>query len=348
MLELKDIWKSYEGDPLLQGVSFQVAQGEIVCLLGTSGSGKSTLLRVVAGLEQAEKGQIFWQGKDIVSVPPHLRGFGLMFQDYALFPHRNVFDNVAFGLRMQGLPRSEIDQRVQKELERVNLLSFAWRRVTDLSGGEQQRVALARALAPKPNLLMLDEPLGALDRTLREQLIRDLRRILHHAGIPAIYVTHDQEEAFALADRIILLHDGVIVQSGVPAEVYQSPISEWVARFLGLNNFLSGEVVQLNPFRVHTNLGFFESVCSHNGHVVGQTVRLLIRPSGAQPEGEENSQNCVRGVVEDSVFRGNGYNITLRTEFNERFDFLLDQSYLPGTSLVLRLGTNSTQCLGVK
>ncbi len=346
MLELKDIWKSYEGAPLLRGVSFQAAPGEIVCLLGASGSGKSTLLRVIAGLEQAEKGQVLWQGKDIVSVSPHLRGFGLMFQDYALFPHRDVFDNVAFGLRMQGLPRSEIDQSVKKELERVNLLSFARRRVTDLSGGEQQRVALARALAPKPNLLMLDEPLGALDRTLREQLIRDLRRILHDAGIPVIYVTHDQEEAFALADRIMLLHDGVIIQSGAPEEVYQSPVSEWVARFLGLNNLLSGEVVQLNPLRVHTHLGIFESTCSHNRHFVGQTVMLLMRPSGAQTEVEASSQNYLQGVVEDSVFRGNGYSVTISTEFNERFDFLLDHSYLPGTSLILRLGTNSIQCLG--
>ena len=170
MLEIRDIWKSYEGQPLLNGVSFSLEAGETVCLLGRSGSGKSTLLRIIAGLETAERGQVLWQGQDLSAVPVHLRQFGLMFQDYALFPHRDVAENVGFGLRMQGLSKAEISLRVAEALEQVNLAAFAKRRVTDLSGGEQQRVALARALAPRPRLLMLDEPLGALDRALREQL----------------------------------------------------------------------------------------------------------------------------------------------------------------------------------
>src|SRR5512133_1394391 len=209
----------YEGKPLLCGVSFTVGEGETVCLLGPSGSGKSTILRIVAGLEEADQGSIVWDGEDVTRVPAHRRNFGLMFQDYALFPHRSVAENIAFGLRMHGLPAAQIKPRVQEALERVNMTGFERRRVTDLSGGEQQRVALARALAPNPRLMMLDEPLGALDRALKEQVEEEVRRLLHISGIPAIYVTHDQDEAFAVADRLILLHQGRVIQSGAPAEV---------------------------------------------------------------------------------------------------------------------------------
>ncbi len=193
MLTVENIYKTYEDQPLLKGVSFTVGAHESVCLLGASGSGKSTLLRIIAGLESAESGRILWQSQDLKPVPVHRRQFGLMFQDYALFPHRTVAENVAFGLRMQNLPRPEITNRVAEALDQVNLGSFSGRRVTDLSGGEQQRVALARALAPRPRLLMLDEPLGALDRALREQVMEGLRRLLHATGIPAVYVTHDQD-----------------------------------------------------------------------------------------------------------------------------------------------------------
>ncbi|NCP15641.1 ABC transporter ATP-binding protein, partial [bacterium] len=205
MLQLLDISKDYENKPLLRGISFTVTANETVCLLGASGSGKSTLLRIIAGLEPPDQGTVRWEERDLASVPAHLRNFGLVFQDYALFPHLSVFENIAFGLRMQNLPRPEIEQRVREAVAQVNLTGFEKRGVSDLSGGEQQRVALARALAPRPRLLMLDEPLGALDRALRERLQGELRGILHATGVPAIYVTHDQEEAFAIADRVLLL-----------------------------------------------------------------------------------------------------------------------------------------------
>jgi len=211
MLEVKDIYKTYEGKPLLQGISFRLERGETICLLGSSGSGKSTLLRIIAGLETPESGSVIWDGQDLRDVPPYQRQFGLMFQDYALFPHRTVEQNVAFGLRMQDLLAQEVETRTKEALETINMQGFAKRQVTDLSGGEQQRVALARAMAPGPLLLMLDEPLGALDRSLREQLGQELRRVLHESEIPTIYVTHDQEEAFAIADRLLILHDGKIV-----------------------------------------------------------------------------------------------------------------------------------------
>jgi spermidine/putrescine transport system ATP-binding protein len=282
MLEVRDIWKDYEGKPLLCGVSLRVEPGEVVCLLGPSGSGKSTLLRIIAGLEGSKSGKVFWQGQDMSGVPVHRRNFGLMFQDYALFPHRSVAGNVAFGLRMKNAPRAEINSRVQEALQAVNMADFAKRRVTDLSGGEQQRVALARALAPRPKLLMLDEPLGALDRTLKEQVAEELRRTLHATEIPAIYVTHDQEEAFAIADRLILLNEGRVIQTGAPAEIYGQPASAWAARFFGLSNLLAGRVISTDPLKAETELGIFQGTWNTPDHLPreGEKVTLLLRPWG--------------------------------------------------------------------
>lgn len=236
MLNLQHIYKTYNNEPLLQDVSLTVNAGEIVCLLGPSGSGKTTLLRIIAGLESAERGDVFFAGQDMRNVPVHQRNFGMMFQDLALFPHKNVFENVAFALRMQHIAPTEIRARVQETLDLVGLRGFEQRDVNHLSGGEQQRVALARALAPRPRLLMFDEPLGALDRILREQLVADLRAILKRIGMTALYVTHDQDEAFAIADRIAIIHAGQIVQIGSPAEIYQTPANAFVARFLGMTN----------------------------------------------------------------------------------------------------------------
>ena len=346
MLEVQNITKSYEGQPLLRGVSLKVGPGETVCLLGRSGSGKSTLLRIIAGLESAEGGQVLWEGADMRDVPVHRRNFGLMFQDYALFPHRNVAENVAFGLRMQGVPRAEIDLRVAEALEKVNLGRFARRRVTDLSGGEQQRVALARALAPRPRLLMLDEPLGALDRALREQLGDELRRVLHHTGIPAIYVTHDQEEAFAIADRLILLHEGRIEQDGTPAQVFTRPVSAWAAAFLGQTNLVQGEVLGREPMRVRTPLGDLQSACG-DGPAAGGRITLLLRASSARLGGEVN---LIRGQVEDAVFRGEQIRLTLRCPAVDElhFDFPADTA-LPaiGQPIQLSLDPAGVLCLGV-
>ena len=240
LLQVSHIHKSFDGAPLLRDVSFDVAPSEIVCLLGPSGCGKTTLLNIIAGLEQAESGQVLVEGQDISGVPVHRRGFGLMFQDLALFPHKNVRDNVAFGLRMAGLAPQAIDARVSEVLELVGLAGFEQRDVNQLSGGEQQRVALARSLAPRPRLLMLDEPLSSLDRTLRERLMNELRDILTRVGQTAIYVTHDQQEAFALADRVVILNAGRVAQIGTPQEVYRAPADAFVARFLGLTNLIRG------------------------------------------------------------------------------------------------------------
>jgi ABC-type Fe3+/spermidine/putrescine transport system ATPase subunit len=304
MLELRHLSKTYEGQPLLSDVSFTVAEGETVCLLGASGSGKSTLLRMIAGLESPESGDIRFDGVDLARTPPHLRDFGLVFQDYALFPHLTVFDNAAFGLKMRGQSKSQIQERVAEVLKLVNLTGFKSRKVTELSGGEQQRVALARALAIRPRLLMFDEPLGALDRTLKDQVLDELRHILHETRIPAVYVTHDQEEAFTIADRILLLHNGRIIREGTPAEVWSHPGSAWAARFLNVGNVIEGVCeLQAGKLKVQTDVGEFDLQCGHV-HAEGGRVALLLKPSSRGPL-------TVNAKVEDVLFQRDQFKVEL-------------------------------------
>ena len=227
----------------LDRVDLEVAEHEIVCVLGPSGSGKSTLLRAVAGLQGLDGCRVFLDGRDQAGVPAHRRGVGLMFQDHQLFPQRDVGGNVAFGLRMRGAARAEQEGRVRELLELVGLPGAEGRAVASLSGGEQQRVALARALAPRPRLLMLDEPLGQLDRSLRERLVVELRELFGELGTTVLAVTHDQGEAFALADRVVVMRDGRIAQSGTPLDVWRHPADEFVARFLGFDNVVDATVV---------------------------------------------------------------------------------------------------------
>jgi len=308
MLELRDIYKTYEDQPLLCGISFALTAAETVCLLGASGSGKSTLLKLIAGLEMPDSGKIMWEGQDLASTPAHSRDFGLVFQDYALFPHLDVFDNVAFGLKMKSWSYVEIEERVNEVLSLVGMNNFNHRKVTDLSGGEQQRVALARAIAPRPRMLMFDEPLGALDRALREDLLYQLRGILRRTHIPAIYVTHDQEEAFTIADRVLMLHSGRIVRAGSPAEVWTSPGTAWAAEFLGLGNVIEGNCrsrnERLKMWNISTTFGRFDVKCAHK-HEIGDNVHLLLRP--AQIEGG----SVVRGLVVDVLFQQDRFKAVL-------------------------------------
>jgi ABC-type Fe3+/spermidine/putrescine transport system ATPase subunit len=306
MLELRHIFKTYEGKPLLNDISFTVNAGETLCLLGASGSGKSTLLRMIAGLETPDSGSILFNGMDLASTPPHLRDFGLVFQDYSLFPHLNVNENVAFGLRMRRLPPQEIAERVASSLKLVNLQGFEQRRVTDLSGGEQQRVALARALAIRPRLLLFDEPLGALDKKLKDGLLEELRTILHRTQIPAIYVTHDQEEAFTIADRILILHEGRILHEGAPAEVWANPQSAYVAEFLGVGKVFDGVVMdsQNGKWKVSSEFGIFALDCGHE-HSRGERVHLVTRPPRVQ-----NEANVIAGMVADVIFQQDRYKVT--------------------------------------
>lgn len=303
MLELQAVSLSFGPQQVLHDLNLYVEPGEIMCLLGPSGCGKTTLLRVVAGLEQPDSGHILLNSDSIQDVPVHRRQFGLMFQDFALFPHMTVAENIAFGLRMQGIPLSKRTPRVAEVLERVGLSGFQDRDVARLSGGERQRVALARSLAPNPRLLMLDEPLGSVDAALRERLILDLRAIIKQLGLTAIYVTHDQTEAFAVADRVAVMNAGRIEHIDTPHALYHDPQTTFTARFLGLHNVLrverqDGDVVQ-------TVLGAFRLSRSGEAHSV------LLHPGGIvlDPAQEDT---CCEGQVESCVFLGQAHRITVR------------------------------------
>lgn len=240
-LSLEDLHKSYGTTRAVDGVSLTVAEGETLALLGPSGCGKSTLLRLVAGLEQPDRGRVVFDGVDITAQPPQRRRFGVVFQDYALFPHLDVAGNVAFGLVEQGVPRAARDERVARLLDLVGLGGLQGRRVHQLSGGQQQRVALARAVSPGPQVLLLDEPLSNLDEALRNDLKLEIVRLLHELRIEAVYVTHDQAEAFAVADKVAVMREGRIVQVGDREQLLERPVDAWTARFLGHDNVWEGE-----------------------------------------------------------------------------------------------------------
>jgi thiamine transport system ATP-binding protein len=302
LLRLDGVTVRFGERSVVDRVDLEVAEHETVCVLGPSGSGKSTLLRVVAGLQPVTAGRVLLGGADQAAVPVHRRGVGLMFQDHQLFPHRDVGGNVAFGLRMRGLGRSAYESRVAELLELVGLPGAQGRAVASLSGGEQQRVALARALAPSPRLLMLDEPLGQLDRGLRERLVVELKGLFTRLGTTVLAVTHDQGEAFALADRVIVMRDGRIAQSGTPLEVWQRPASAFVARFLGFDNVVpatvSGGAADTPWGRIPVPAG-----SPDGGHL------LMVRPAGVVP-GAEGS----RCEVLSRTFRGTHVALRLRPE----------------------------------
>lgn len=307
-LETREIYKSFGTLLALQGVSLQVEPGEIVALLGPSGCGKSTLLAVIAGLEPADRGQVFWNGHLLENTPPHRRNFGLMFQDFALFPHKNVYENVAFGLRMAGASSQAIARRVGQVLELVGLPGFERRDVNTLSGGEGQRVALARSLAPQPDLLMLDEPLGSLDRRLREQLEAELRHILKTTRQTALYVTHDQQEAFTLADRVALLNAGRVEQFAAPQELYCHPASTFVARFLGLDNFVAGQARPAGQgCRIETVLGAWSVTGSFEG-----AVTVLLRPDAVSFD--RSVPDHLEGRVVETIFLGRETRVQLEVQ----------------------------------
>jgi ABC-type Fe3+/spermidine/putrescine transport system ATPase subunit len=343
-LEIRDLAKSYAGTPALRGVSLAVAEGAIVCLLGPSGCGKTTLLRLIAGLEQADSGAITFAGRPLDDIPAHERGFGLMFQEYALFPHRDVAGNIAFGLRMQRRPRHAIRARVAERLDRVGLTGYDRRRVYELSGGERQRVALARSLAPSPRLLMLDEPLGALDRALRERLLDDLRTILKRVGVTSIYVTHDQAEAFAIADQVVLMNAGRIEQQGPPAQVYRHPATIFAARFLGLDNLVEGRVLQIEKtgaVTIDTTLGRLRATDPTTAPRPGDPVTVVLRPEAAEPASAItlDQTNLIQGTITGRSFRGSRLRLTIQHAGGQSLEFELDDRAIPdvGKPITLEL-----------
>jgi ABC-type Fe3+/spermidine/putrescine transport system ATPase subunit len=344
LLDVKSISKGYKAGQLaVDHVSLAINQGEIVCLLGPSGCGKTTLLRLIAGLEVPNSGEVWFDGQNMAQVPPHQRDFGMMFQDFALFPHKNVAANIAFGLQMHGQSDDEISGRVEEMLDLVALTGYGERDVTQLSGGEQQRVALARSLAPEPRLLMLDEPLGALDRALRERLMLDLRRILKQVGVTAIYVTHDQTEAFAVSDRVALMNAGRIEQFDFPEDVYYQPATRFAAQFLGFRNLLSGEVV--GPNKVQTELGELEVVDINQP--TGSKITLLIRPEAAVvlDTADSTVNNVLQATVLETSFRGRYSQVWVKVQDNVLIFELASELLEVGSELKLFIEPEATNIL---
>lgn len=324
LLEARNISKNYGATAVLRSLSLDVDEGEVIALLGPSGCGKTTLLRIIAGLEQLDSGRLLFEGRSIEGVPAYQRGFGLMFQDYALFPHRNVAENIIFGLRMQGQNQAIIDQRLSEMLALVGLSGYEQRAVYELSGGERQRVALARSLAPRPRLLMLDEPLAALDRTLRERLQDELGTIVREVGVTSIYVTHDQGEAFALADRIVLMNAGQIEQQGPPELVYRQPRSAWAARFLGMENLLPATIVSRDQNMILVDTALGRVALPADEQPESAEPQLLLRPDCARATARSPHDLLVRVTIQRLTFRGTSFWLDCKHDSGITLSFSLD------------------------
>lgn len=309
LLAVRNLTKSYDGGSAqaLSDVSLDLHGGKSLAVLGPSGCGKSTLLRLIAGLETPDVGEVIMNGDSLSGVPPHRRDFGLMHQDLALFPHLNVRDNISFGLRSQWWEAETIERRVNELLELMRIEPLADRSVDAISGGEQQRVALARSLAPRPRLLMLDEPLGALDRRLREELAQEIRRIRDHEGVTLIYVTHDHDEAFAVADDILVLEQGAAVQHGPPEDVWLNPATPFVARFLGHENLFRCEVSTSTG-------GTREARCALGVWQPAQVPSVSVGTALIPPEAVTlalNDRRAAEAAIVDVTLQGGSYNVTL-------------------------------------
>lgn len=311
LLSIKSVSKKFGAVVALEDVSLDVGAGEFFALLGPSGSGKTTLMRCIAGFESPDAGTIALSGVDLSGVPPYRRPVNMMFQSYALFPHLNVFENIAFGLRRQGETRDAIDARVNELLAMTQLSAFGHRRIAELSGGQKQRVALARALAPRPKLLLLDEPLGALDRKLREETQFQLKEIQRLTQTSFVIVTHDQDEALALADRIAVMRAGRVEQIAGPMEIYDRPATRFVAGFVGETNFIEGRLDRNGAAALITEFGRIP--CEPRNLPGGARATLSVRPEriGVARDGEG-----IAGVVEDFVFRGETTLLRVRVASN--------------------------------
>ncbi len=345
LLKVSGIHKKYNGKTAARDVSFSVDENSILCLLGPSGCGKTTLLKIIAGLEIPDAGKVFFNGRDITFVPSYKRNLGMMFQEFALFPHKNVFHNVLFGLEMKTKDKKANRARVEEVLETVGLKGFEKRNVNELSGGERQRVALARSLAPRPGLLMLDEPLGSLDRALRERLTLDLMHILKDVGISAIFVTHDQAEAFTIADKIVVLQNGKIERKDTPENLYKNPLKKSVADFLGFHNFIEGTAEKSGG--VNTPLGKFYP--SNQRVKPGEKVTLLLRPENAKlADKDEKNLPVLQGKVKECIFQGPFYRLAIKVKTGKIMIFYIPNSYSkPAKGEKIRLALDFSSVVGI-
>ena len=303
LIDLKNISKSFDGEAVLSNMSLYIREKEFITLLGPSGCGKTTILRIIGGFETPDEGDVIFMGEKINDLPPHKRNINTVFQRYALFPHLNVYENIAFPLREKKVPRKEIRQRVEEMLKLVALVGFEHRNVTTLSGGQQQRVAIARALINHPKLLLLDEPLGALDLKLRKDMQQELKKIQKATGITFIFVTHDQEEALSMSDTIVVLSEGRIQQIGTPTDIYNEPRNAFVADFIGESNIVDG--VMLKDYRVSFSKHTFD--CVDPGFAENEPVDVVVRPEDVDIVPVE--KGMLRGTVTSVTFMGVHYEI---------------------------------------
>ena len=308
LIEIKGIKKAFDDIQVLEGIDIDVEDGEFLTLLGPSGCGKTTLLRIIAGFETADEGEILFNGKDMFRMKHYERPVNTVFQKYALFPHLNVYDNVAFGLKLKKLPKATIDRHVQEMLELVNLPHTAKRNIQSLSGGQQQRIAIARALVNDPKILLLDEPLGALDLKLRKQMQFELKRIQEQVGITFIYVTHDQEEALSMSDTVVVMKDGAVQQIGTPTDIYNEPQNAFVANFIGESNIIRGRFVEDKLISFYGR----EFQCVDKGFEKNAPVQIVIRPEDV--ELKPRRDDLLQGKVISTVFKGVHYEMILEVE----------------------------------
>ena len=308
LIQFKNIVKEFDGQLVLKGINLDIYENEFVTLLGPSGCGKTTLLRILGGFLEQTEGQVMFDGEEISKLPAYKREINTVFQKYALFPHMNVYDNVAFGLKIKKEAKDLIEQKVNRMLKLVNLEEYAKRSVTEMSGGQQQRVAIARALVNEPKVLLLDEPLGALDLKLRKEMQHELKKIQQEVGITFIFVTHDQEEALTMSDKIVVMKDGEIQQVGTPEDIYNEPINEYVANFIGESNIVDG--VMTKDYEV-----MFEDkkfTCVDFGFKPNEKVDVVIRPEDLDIV--PKSQGKLRGIVKSVLFKGVHYEIIVETK----------------------------------
>ncbi len=324
MVLFEQVQKSYDGETLVvKNLNLEISRGEFLTMLGPSGSGKTTCLMMVAGFEAATHGEIYLDGRPINSVPPHKRGIGMVFQNYALFPHMTIAENLAFPLQVRGVSKADAQQKVQRALDMVQMGngSFHGRRPAQLSGGQQQRVALARALVFEPELVLMDEPLGALDKQLREHMQFEIKHIHESLGVTVIYVTHDQSEALTMSDRIAVFNDGVIQQLSPPDELYENPQNSFVAQFIGENNKLTGEVSAVNGDQCTVRLADGTELLADKVNVggVGDRTTVSLRPERIELFPTEKLENLVEGKVEELIYLGDHIRVRMNVCGNDEF-----------------------------
>ena len=308
LIELKGVSKSFDDTAALKNINLYIRKREFVTLLGPSGCGKTTMLRIIGGFQYADEGEVLFEGKNIAGVPPYKRRINTVFQKYALFTHLNVYDNIAFGLKLKKLPKDEIDRRVKRMLSLVKMTGYEKRSVDQLSGGQQQRIAIARALVNEPEVLLLDEPLGALDLKLRKEMQIELKTMQQQLGITFIYVTHDQEEALTMSATVVVMNHGCIQQIGDPKRIYDEPKNAFVAYFIGESNIIPGVMVRDEL----VNMLGQDFPCVDEGFALNEPVDVVVRPEDVMVVGEDVGQLC--GEVASVLFKGVHYEMMIRTE----------------------------------